>query len=34
LRLANVCFAEEFRICEDGTKRMAKIVGDEGDHPA
>ena len=34
LRLANVCFAEEFRICEDCTKRMAKIVGDEGDHPA
>jgi hypothetical protein len=34
LRLANACFAEEFRICEDGTKRMAKIVGDEGDHSA
>src|ERR1700688_3485626 len=34
LRLANVCFAEEFRICQDGAKRMAKIVGDEGDHAA
>jgi hypothetical protein len=34
LRLAYACLAEEFRICKDGAKRMAKIVGDEGDHPA
>ena len=32
--LANFCLGEKFRICKDGGQRMAKIVGNEGDHPA
>jgi hypothetical protein len=32
--LANIWLGEELRICQDGSQGMAKIVGNEGDHPA
>jgi hypothetical protein len=32
--LANIWLGEKFRISQDGGQGMAKIVGNEGDHPA